>query len=144
MRYALLALALVGCAYGPAPEGGFVGSTLSIDPAFSSEERDVIVDAQAQWATVTKGPLPSGWRIVLEQPSNPTALGHADEDMRTIWIRPGLPRDVFYATVLHELGHAHGIWTHVREGVMQSEASEPPIVTFTEDDLAACRRFGVC
>lgn len=144
MRAALVALLLVGCAYGPLPEEGFVGSTTFIDPAFTDEERAIIVESFARWAAVTRGPLQPGWSIVRVAPGKPSEIGHSDAGMRTIWIRPGISQAQFRWSVLHELGHAHGMWRHVDRGVMQAWMAEPPYVDFTPEDLAECRREGVC
>lgn len=158
MRWGLLALALVGCAVGPIDEApgpyAFSASTVSIDPAFSDEAREAICWALAEWSTVTKAPLRRPWRIVLEAPTPPPAvlgftaedavLGFADTDNALIQIRPGLRYETFRSTILHELGHAHGVWEHSAHGVMQATLAAPPIVEFSEDDLAVCRRDGVC
>lgn len=151
MRAALLALALVGCAVGPRPEEwydpsgpAFVGTTLVIDERFSEDERALIDTCIARWSVVAKRPLSDGWTVVREQPAQPDAVGHADERMRRIWIRPDMPPADFESTVMHELGHALGIWDHDKRGVMQNGMTDPPPIELTDEDLELCARFEVC
>lgn len=121
-----------------------VDCSFYIDPAFTDDERAAILRAASKWMTVAKAPITPEWRVIKERPSRPDAMGWSDGAMRTVWITPDLPTDYFYAVVLHELGHAHGVWDHVKHGVMQAELVTPLIVEFTDEDIAECRREGVC
>lgn len=147
----LAAIAFVGCAVGPRPEEWYdpngpvlVGTTLVIDERFSEDERFRIASCLVRWSVVAKRPLSAGWGIVREQPARLDAVGHADERMRRIWIRPNMPPADFESTVMHELGHALGVWDHDEHGVMQNGMTDPPPIELTEEDLALCTRFGVC
>lgn len=154
MRWGVLALALTGCALEvdeqPHELRGDVTftteerATIEVDPAFSPEERETVLRAVAKWATVVRDPRAlEGWRVVRGVPSD-DLMGYADYDRKIVWLRAPLPRDVLFVLSLHELGHAHGVHEHVEHGVMQKYIAWPLILDFTPDDVAECRREGVC
>lgn len=62
----------------------------------------------------------------------------------TVWINASVERspEQFRIIALHELGHAIGLWKHVKSGVMQPSIYDGK--NFTIDDYSECVSVGVC
>lgn len=121
---------------------------LWIDPSFLAAEKNAIAAAREEWARYTRiPPTWRGWKIVASTPPMRNAAGYASTAEATIWIESGVhDPDIFRSVATHELGHAIGVWEHLQgRNVMGERLSyAPPIVRLTPDDVAACRRAGVC
>lgn len=141
-RILLLLAALTACA--PEPR-------VASAPDFSPDQKVAIEAAVAKWNTVLKEPIRlegGGWKLINETPPDYSTKGWSGETVRKdklIYIKPDEPSPVFYALVLHELGHTRGMHDTRKPGVMNGTIDvRNPATEFTEDDLEECRTVGAC
>lgn len=136
MRFALVVgvALLAGCA------GSF---EIELGDGFTQDESVLVQRAVGAWEAA--GADRSGhWRI-RHAKLRPGIEGEADEAAHEIRISPSAPD--FYHTVLHELGHAHGV-AHIDErdhGVMCPNEELPTCADeIASADIAQCRVDGAC
>lgn len=115
---------------------------------FSAEERTTIEQAAADMATLTGGePVAIEWdgvdgdrTIVREKlPGAIVGLEHPSNGGDRISLSPGLELSRLRIVMMHETGHYFGL-RHTASGIMSPTAQD----FFSSDDLAECRRAGLC
>lgn len=144
VKRTIAGVVLTGCASSGTSHADI--DPMQFDGAFSTEERSVILDANARWDAVAYPWSGDGWRIEIGTPP-PGENGWCDPVTRTITI-PQHMRDPknFPILVTHELGHARGLGHTCEDGVMQKCEgwSGPSSPTITAGDIAECRRVQAC
>lgn len=145
MRWLVFLATLAACStYAPVMD-----PSLDVSAEFTPAQREAIAKAAAKWNTITMRPivLKGGghWRVFLGSPKEVVADGYVgwtiSGSRHEIWIKPGLSEETFYATILHELGHALGLHHVQGKAVMNPTVGQ---TEFTEADLEECRNAFAC
>lgn len=165
--FALLGcLSLSACATGVGfddQDTPFCDHPLRVSDVFDGEEYASLEAATARWNAVSdekfcliRKKLPAGIvkRAIVRVPTSNRSwqynLEHIGYDLKGLYfpesdcvaVPEGLPKEELYGVVLHELGHALGLQHIAAPAVMADRQGSA--VDFTENDLAECRRVGVC
>lgn len=167
MKYAVLwACLAVVAACGPSTfPSKECGTTFAVSPAFSAEERVAIDRAMLRWNGIAEvrfctrfsaSKLPADysepilekieyggeiWQKLAKDFHGNVYGVHLTIPER-IYVVDSLDPATFEIVVLHELGHAHGLWHTDSPAIMHAKLDGT--ADFTSNDIAECERVGAC